>query len=46
MDWESLLPSLPESTFSSQDAWEHPEKGDILIDPPQASLTAVRRMNS
>ena len=46
MDWESLLPSLPESTFPSQDAWEHPEKGESVFNPPQALLTAVRRMIS
>ena len=27
MDWESLLPSLPESLCSSQNAWEHPTQG-------------------
>ena len=27
MDWETLLPSLPESICSSQNAWEHPMQG-------------------
>ena len=31
MDWESLLPSLPESPCNSQDAWEDHEQGRSSI---------------
>ena len=30
MDWDSLLPSLPESPCNSQNAWEYPVQGESL----------------
>ena len=31
MDWESLLPSLPEGIYTAQDAFEHPAEGEDIF---------------